>query len=67
MRHGKKSAVRVARRVAALVLVQGLSSLLFNMYCLFDPATRTTNFMPHQITIVAKTGGIDHASSGEGL
>jgi len=38
MRCGNKSVVRVAQRVAALVLVQGLSSLPSNMYCLFDPS-----------------------------
>ena len=39
MRRGKKSVVRVAQQVAALVPVQGLSSLLSNMYCLFDPSS----------------------------
>jgi len=38
MRRGKKSVVRVAQRVAALVPVQGLSSFFSNMYCLFDPS-----------------------------
>ena len=35
---GKKSVVRVAQRVAALVPVQGLSSLFSNVHCLFDPS-----------------------------
>jgi len=36
MRRGKKSVVHVAQRVAALVPVQGSSSLFPNMYCLCD-------------------------------
>jgi len=39
MRRGTKSVVRVAQRVAAVVPVQGLSSLLSNMYCLFDSSS----------------------------
>jgi len=37
-RRGKKSVVRVAQRVAALVPVQGLPSFS-NMHCLFDPSS----------------------------
>jgi len=39
MRRGKKLVVRVAQRVAPLVLVQGLPSFFPNMYCLFDPSS----------------------------
>ena len=37
--HGKKSVVCVAQHVAALVQVQGSSSLFPNMYCFFDPSS----------------------------
>jgi len=39
MWRGKKSVVRVAQRVAPLVLVQWLPSFFPNMYCLFDPSS----------------------------
>jgi len=39
MRRGKKSVVRVAQRVAALVPVQGLPSFFSNMYCVHDPSS----------------------------
>ena len=56
MRHGKKSVIRVAERVAALVPVQGLSCLFSNMYCLFDPSSTFVRFS------VQYSGGrpIDH-------
>ena len=44
MRRGKKSVVRVAQRVAAFVPVQGLSSLLSNMYSVFDPSSTFVRF-----------------------
>jgi len=44
MRRGKKSVVRVAQRVAALIPVQGLSPLFSNMYCLFDPSSTFVRF-----------------------
>jgi len=44
MRHGKKSVVRVAQRVAALVPVQWLSSFFPNMYCVFDPSSTSVRF-----------------------
>jgi len=44
MRHCKKSVVRVAQHVATLVQVQGLSSLLLNMYCLFDSSSTFVQF-----------------------
>ena len=44
MWHGKKSVVRVAQRVAALVSVQGSSSLFPNMYCLRDPSSTFGRF-----------------------
>jgi len=56
MRCGNKSVVRVAQRVAALVLVQGLSSLPSNMYCLFNPSITFVRFS------VQNSGGwpVDH-------
>jgi len=56
MRRGKKSVVRVAHRVAPLVLVQGLPSFFLNMYCLFDPSSTFVGFS------VQNSGGrpIDH-------
>ena len=44
MRRGKKSVVRVAQRVAALVPVQGSSSHFPNMYCFFDPSSTFVRF-----------------------
>jgi len=44
MRRGKKSVVRVSQHVAALVPVQGPSSLLSNTYCLFDPSSIFVQF-----------------------
>ena len=44
MRRGKKSVVRVAQCVAALVLVQGPSCFLSKMYCLFDPSSTFVRF-----------------------
>ena len=46
----------MAQRVAALVPVQGLSSLLLNMYCLFDPSSTFVRFS------VQNSGGwpVDH-------
>jgi len=59
---GKKSVVRMAQRVAALVPVQGLSSLLSNMYHLFDPSSTFVRFS------VQNSGGwpVNHTSD-EGL
>jgi len=56
MRRGKKSVVRVAQCVAALVPVQGLPSFFLNMYCLFDPSSTFVRFS------VQNCGGrpIDH-------
>ena len=56
MRRGKKSVVRVAQCVAALVPIQGLWSLLSNMYCLFDPSSTFVQFS------VQNSGGwpVDH-------
>jgi len=56
MRRGKKLVIRVAQRVAALVQVQGLSSLLSNTYCVFDPSSTFVWFS------VQNSGGrpIDH-------
>ena len=56
MRHGKKSVVRVAQRVAPLVPVQWLRSFFPNMYCLFDPSSTFVGFS------VQNSGGwpIDH-------
>ena len=56
MRRGKKSVVRVAKRVAPLVPVQGLPSFFSNMYCLFDPSGTFVGFS------VQNSGGrpIDH-------
>jgi len=56
MWRGKKSVVRVAHRVAAVVPDQGLSSLLSNMYCIFDPSSTFVGFS------VQNSGGrpIDH-------
>ena len=56
MRRGKKSVVRVAQRVAALVPVQGLSSFFPNMYRLFDLCSNFVGFS------VQNSGGrpIDH-------
>ena len=53
---GKKSVARVAQRVAALVPVQGLSSLFSNVHCLFDPSCAFVWFS------VQNSGGrpIDH-------
>ena len=53
---GQKSVVRVAQRVAALVPVQGLSSLFSNVHCLFDPSCAFVSFS------VQNSGGrpIDH-------
>jgi len=47
MRCGKKSVVRVAQRVAALVPVQGSLSLFPNMYCFFDPSSAVVRFYVH--------------------
>ena len=44
MRRGKKSVVRVAQRVAALVPVQRLPSFFSNTYCLFDPSSTFVGF-----------------------
>jgi len=62
MRRGKKSIVRVVQRVAALVPVQGLSSLLSNMYYLFDLSSTFVRFS------VQNSGGwpVNHTSD-EGL
>jgi len=101
MRRGKRSVVHVTQCIAALVLVQGSSSLFSNVYCLFDPgqrtgqkyymdqrqytfekrdddpwtrtrastrwATHTTDFLPRRISIVARSGRTEQASSDEGL
>jgi len=44
MHCGKKSVVRVAQHVAALVPVQGSLSLFPNMYCFFDPSSTVVRF-----------------------
>jgi len=56
MRHDKKLVVRVAQRVAPLILVQGLPSFFSNMYCLFDPSSTFVGFS------VQNSGGrpVDH-------
>jgi len=59
MRRGKKSVVRVAQHVAAVIRDEGSYTLSH---------TRTTNFLPRCITIVARTGRrTEQASSDEGL
>jgi len=52
----------VAQRVAALVPVQGLSSLFSNMYCLFDPSSTLVRFS------VQNSGGwlVDHVHEMHG-
>jgi len=47
MWRGKKSVVHVAQRVAALVSVQGSSSLFPNMCCFFDPLSTFVWFPIH--------------------
>jgi len=44
MWRGKKSVIRVAQHVAALVPVEGLSSLFPNVYCFFDPPSTFVGF-----------------------
>ena len=59
MRRGKKSVVRVAQRVAALIQDEGSYTLSH---------TCMTDFLPRHITIVARTGRrTEQVSSDEGL
>jgi len=61
MRRGKKSIMRVAQHVAALVSVRRTPSIL-NVYHFLDPSG------PHRIITLARTGRrIEQASSDESV